>query len=196
MNNIAKPIFRILAGLIDFSIVLFMYVYVIFWFSTGSNIEVILDQLLIAVIVFLLFGLLYPFIKSFLISTFGGTIGKLLTGTKIIKDGKNLSFWRAFLRNHIGYMISGVFLYLGFIWIFIDKERKGWHDMVADTLVVITNKSTYIIGIIFLIFITFINVVMVRLSIGNFYNNSSVYTEFTNLITDLQKESVNEINLD
>jgi uncharacterized RDD family membrane protein YckC len=27
-------------------------------------------------------------------------------------------------------------LYLGFIWILFDDRRQGWHDKIADTLVV------------------------------------------------------------
>ena len=36
----------------------------------------------------------------------------------------------------IGFYISGAIFYLGFIWILIDKRRRGWADLIAGTCVV------------------------------------------------------------
>ena len=38
----------------------------------------------------------------------------------------------------IGYWVSGAVFYLGYIWIFIDKRKRGWHDLIAGTVVVKT----------------------------------------------------------
>jgi len=32
--------------------------------------------------------------------------------------------------------ISGVVLFLGYLWILIDKKKQGWHDKIARTYVV------------------------------------------------------------
>ena len=41
----------------------------------------------------------------------------------------------AFLR-WVGSLVSGIFLFLGFIWITVDSRKQGWHDKIAATLVV------------------------------------------------------------
>ena len=35
-----------------------------------------------------------------------------------------------------GYFVSAFVFYLGFVWILVDKRRRGWHDMMAGTIVV------------------------------------------------------------
>lgn len=36
----------------------------------------------------------------------------------------------------LGYILSTLPLCLGFIWIAFDGKKRGWHDMIAGTLVV------------------------------------------------------------
>ena len=65
----------------------------------------------------------------------GQTIGKALTGIKVVrKDGTPLGYGKAFLR-YIGYLVSAILLSLGFLWIGFDSKRQGWHDKIAGTLV-------------------------------------------------------------
>jgi hypothetical protein len=40
----------------------------------------------------------------------------------------------------VGYIISGLALSLGFIWLAFDPKRQGWHDKIARTYVV--NEET------------------------------------------------------
>ena len=66
----------------------------------------------------------------------GQTMGKFITGIKVTKtDGAKLSFGAAIVR-YIGYLISAVVLSIGFLWLAFDKQRQGWHDKMAGTLVV------------------------------------------------------------
>ena len=46
-----------------------------------------------------------------------------------------ISWGKAILR-YIGYIISGLVLLIGFIWIAFDARRQGWHDKIAGTYVV------------------------------------------------------------
>ncbi|HLD92162.1 MAG TPA: RDD family protein, partial [Patescibacteria group bacterium] len=148
MNNIAKPILRILSGLIDLTLFIIPSTYLVYRLSYSSNIENVLDRLWPIIILVLINNMIMVTINSFFISQFGGTVGKLLTGTRIVNpNGQNLSFWRAFFRNQMGYMVSGAFLWLGFLWIFFDKEVRAWHDMIVDSYVVIVSKQTYILGV-------------------------------------------------
>jgi uncharacterized RDD family membrane protein YckC len=65
------------------------------------------------------------------------TPGKMLFRLKIVdvRTEQNMSFLQCILRA-MSYFVSGAFFGLGFIWIIFDKRRQGWHDKIADTVVV------------------------------------------------------------
>ena len=70
--------------------------------------------------------------------TIGQTPGKRLLGLKVIDTtGKEMTLGIAFLR-WVGYIISKLFLFLGFIWIAFDRRKQGWHDKIAGTCVIRT----------------------------------------------------------
>jgi hypothetical protein len=50
-------------------------------------------------------------------------------------DGGPITSGQAILRL-FGYWVSGFVFYLGYIWIFIDKRRRGWMDLIAGTIVI------------------------------------------------------------
>ncbi|MEM9445027.1 MAG: RDD family protein [Verrucomicrobiota bacterium] len=77
--------------------------------------------------------------EVFLIGKFGATIGKKLIGAKVIRsDGSKLTYMRAFGR-YWGIMLSGIILYIGYIMVAFDREKRGLHDKLCDTLVVRNN---------------------------------------------------------
>jgi uncharacterized RDD family membrane protein YckC len=51
------------------------------------------------------------------------------------RDGGPIGWGTAFLRL-VGLYVAGAVFYLGFIWIFIDKRRRGWQDLIAGTIVI------------------------------------------------------------
>lgn len=64
-----------------------------------------------------------------------GTPGKALLGLKITDDfGSQISAGTAILRQ-VGYLISGLTLYIGFIIVGFTENKRGLHDMVASTRV-------------------------------------------------------------
>ncbi len=66
----------------------------------------------------------------------GSTIGKMIMGIRIISDeGVSIGFWRSFVR-WIGYYISAIFVFVGFLWSFFDRNSQSWHDKLAGTFVV------------------------------------------------------------
>ena len=67
----------------------------------------------------------------------GATPGMKMMGLRVVRDhdGGPISGGQAILRL-VGYWISGAVLYLGYIWILIDKRRRGWHDLIAGTVVI------------------------------------------------------------
>jgi uncharacterized RDD family membrane protein YckC len=85
-----------------------------------------------------LIGALYSII--FWLQWNGQTPGKRVMGIMIVKeDGSKFTVSDAIMR-YVGYIISGVALMIGFIWILFDSKKQGWHDKIAKTLVVSANK--------------------------------------------------------
>jgi uncharacterized RDD family membrane protein YckC len=67
----------------------------------------------------------------------GATPGMRTQGLRVVRDadGGPITTGQAILRL-IGYWVSGAVFYIGYIWIFIDKRRRGWHDLIAGTVVI------------------------------------------------------------
>lgn len=66
------------------------------------------------------------------------TPGKMLLKMKIVdaKTGARPSRKQCIIR-YFGYIISILPLGLGFIWIYYDRKKQGWHDKIAGTVVLI-----------------------------------------------------------
>jgi uncharacterized RDD family membrane protein YckC len=67
----------------------------------------------------------------------GATPGKLAVGVKIVdaRTGHPPSTGRLVVRL-LCYLLSALPLYLGFLWVAIDRRKQGWHDKIAGTIVV------------------------------------------------------------
>jgi len=67
----------------------------------------------------------------------GQTPGQKMMGIKVVRDadGGPVTMGSAILRL-LGYWVSGLVFYIGYIWIFIDKRKRGWFDLIAGTVVV------------------------------------------------------------
>jgi uncharacterized RDD family membrane protein YckC len=68
--------------------------------------------------------------------TTGQTFGKMIFGLRVVQStGEKMTLGVGFLR-WVGYIVSGIVFYLGFIWIAFDGKKQGWHDKIAGTVVV------------------------------------------------------------
>jgi uncharacterized RDD family membrane protein YckC len=68
----------------------------------------------------------------------GQTPGKRLLHLKVVRcDGQPLSWGTAIVR-YLGYWVSALPLYLGFLCILWDRNKQGFHDKIAGTVVVRT----------------------------------------------------------
>ncbi len=66
----------------------------------------------------------------------GRTVGKWFMGLKVIgPGGQSPSIGKSFVRL-IGYGLSALVFWIGYVWVIIDDERQGWHDHMAKTWVV------------------------------------------------------------
>lgn len=178
-TKLASGLLRFLSALVDIMVWLFIFLLVLLLISTSFEFNDLLDSLLLGLIVMIVlttFGA--PIINSYIISKFGGSFGKLLTGTRIVKDddGTYLDFKMAFLRNHIGYAVSSLMLGLGFIWLFVDEKRQTWHDMMVSSLVVVRSRRAYLIGILSVLLLIILNVFVANKVYSNIMANQELYT--------------------
>ncbi len=65
------------------------------------------------------------------------TPGKWLFQMRVVDatTGKPLSVRQSFLR-YLGYILCTLSCFLGFLWIIKDKRKQGWHDKLANTVVI------------------------------------------------------------
>jgi len=82
--------------------------------------------------------LLNFFYYGYFWSSSGASLGMKAFDIKVVRrqPGERISFWRAGLRGTLGYWISAIPLYLGYIWAGFDGNKESWHDKIFDTQVV------------------------------------------------------------
>lgn len=71
----------------------------------------------------------------------GQTPGKMLMGVRVVRrDGGDIGYGRAFLR-WVGYFIALLPFGLGLIMVLLDPRRRGLHDLLAGTCVVLVDAG-------------------------------------------------------
>ncbi len=70
-------------------------------------------------------------------ATTGQTFGMMLCGLRVVRgtDGGRVSPAGAILRL-AGMIVAAIPLELGLIWAAFDGRKRGWHDMIAGTVVI------------------------------------------------------------
>ena len=65
------------------------------------------------------------------------TPGKIAIGARIVdaRTGQPPSTGQL-VGRYLGYYLSTLVLFLGFIWVAFDERKQGWHDKLAGTVVV------------------------------------------------------------
>jgi len=128
-----------------------------FWERMGAA---FLDMILVGILVRFLIGVLGHLMdgptQGFVIALgyFAGmwawkgtTIAGIVLGLKVARlDGQPITFPVALVRALAAAFSAAVF-FLGFLWIIWDKERQGWHDRIAGTVVVKLPKGTPLVCI-------------------------------------------------
>ena len=70
------------------------------------------------------------------------TVGGVVLGLKVARhDGYPVTLLVSVVRALAG-AFSIVIFFLGFLWIIFDRERQGWHDKIAGTVVIKLPKGT------------------------------------------------------
>jgi uncharacterized RDD family membrane protein YckC len=152
---------RLIAYLIDSTIitivffVLFMIAMMAFLFGSmsGNSSEWLADLMdptrisSILIFIWIFYAAMTIAYFTYFHGTTGRTPGKMLLGLQVLSaDGTPISFGIAFLRA-VGYLVSGALFNIGFIWAAFDKRKQGWHDKIADTVVIIREQENQSAGI-------------------------------------------------
>jgi uncharacterized RDD family membrane protein YckC len=84
-------------------------------------------------LIFLVAVLYFPFFWA----RGGQTPGMRPFGLRVVRDrdGSPIGWGTALLRL-VGLVVAFSVFYIGVIWIFIDKRRRGWQDLIAGTVVI------------------------------------------------------------
>lgn len=74
--------------------------------------------------------------NTWFVGRFAATPGKMACGLRVVlSDGSRISYLRAFARS-LGEIVSGMVLYIGYIVVAFDAQRRALHDYFCDTRVV------------------------------------------------------------
>jgi uncharacterized RDD family membrane protein YckC len=77
----------------------------------------------------------------------GTTVGGIVLNLQVVRvDGQPLNFLAAIVRS-LAALFSAAVLFLGFFWIGWDRDKQGWHDKIAGTVVVRLPKAVSLVCI-------------------------------------------------
>jgi uncharacterized RDD family membrane protein YckC len=139
---------RLLAYLIDTLPIVFVLVFISYNFlgfdeiyerysNRGDDIEprkeFIKQRNMIREFAFLIWIVYCMFMEA---SVYQGTFGKKLMGIKVVDENGNKLTLQHSVQRNISNMLSYFVVFLGFIWVMIDKNKQGWHDKMNGTFVV------------------------------------------------------------
>lgn len=126
---------RALAFIIDELILAFLFL-VIIWdqLSALSDPDAIVALINAFTFEYLLIKIIY---QTFFVYLYSATVGKMVMKIYIV-DAVTMQrpIFSSALNRGVFRIISEMIFYLGFIWVFYDKNRQSWHDKTARTLVV------------------------------------------------------------
>lgn len=107
----------------------------------------------------------------------GATPGKKLLAIKVIKtDGQPLNYGVAIIRS-LASLVSAIPLFLGYIWVAFDSKKQAWHDKIAGTYVVRTDKNPRIGLAILIIIFGFIGIITMEVLVKHFTPETKTSTQ-------------------
>jgi len=72
----------------------------------------------------------------------GTTVGGVVLGLKVVRlDGQPITLTVALVRALAG-AFSVIVFFLGILWIAWDRDKQGWHDRIAGTVVIRMPRGT------------------------------------------------------
>lgn len=182
----AKIRLRLLAVYLD-SAILSLPITFLLWYAVASySIPILVQRLFLLLIMWILFFIIINLLHDiFFTHYFGGTIGKLLTGLKVIDEhGNYLSLKRSFFRHTVGYQFSSILFGLGFLAIIKDPQKQAWHDKAVGSKVIV-EKRKWPFALLILLSLIILNM-FILFSAFNTAFSGPLPKEFQSLANSLQ----------
>lgn len=178
-NNMNKTrAFRFLAFLVDMMLSANAFIVPAYFLSLSQDEFMFTGRLIFTLVLyFLVYPVLLPLVSILFLNTFGATPGKMITGIGVYPENgkRNLTLSEAFFRNYAGYMLSSLFFGLGFVWILLEKKGRGWHDLIAGSIVKVRSERSLLMITLSLSAIMFFAFMLTIQSIRNFSGNGKMY---------------------
>ena len=132
-------VFRALAFLIDFLVVVFPLVFV--WVMVGQPVPENFDQILEPPPGYDRLQILVLFINmayhTGMITYLATTVGKRALGLYVVRtDGSRVGFVRALARHFLTALSANLTLGIIFLFVLFREDRRSVHDLICDTVVV------------------------------------------------------------
>jgi uncharacterized RDD family membrane protein YckC len=67
---------------------------------------------------------------------YGATLGKRVAGIEVRRPDGTLPSYGVCVGRYFARILSGVVLFIGFLWPVFDPKRQTWHDKIVDTFVI------------------------------------------------------------
>jgi uncharacterized RDD family membrane protein YckC len=137
---------RLIAYILDTVIVavMFIVVAVIGYLAFGSGVTGPADNPTLSTEASIGFSVLFLIVSIVALLYFpwfwvrgGATPGMKPFKLRVVNDADGLPIgWGKAILRVIGMAIGGAVFYLGYVWVLIDSRRRGWHDLIAGTVVI------------------------------------------------------------
>ena len=198
-NNLASFKIRLLSFLTDRFIFFLPHAIGLMFVASSNNLQsLVVNFLFYVALAALPFAIFRAFFYNAIFnSKFGGNLGKLITGLRVVNnDGKLLTFRRNFFRHTVGFQLSLLLFGLGFWSIIKDENKQGWHDKAVGSKVVVAT-NLWPLSLIALIILAIANFTLVANSIQRI-SSGSIPTEALTLYSQIQEQSEqeNEFNIE
>ena len=88
-------------------------------------------------VIILLSCIVYPLYYVVPTGLGGQTLGGMALGIMVVNErGEPPGITKAIVREILGKFVSEIAIFMGYLWIGWDKNKRGWHDHIASTHVV------------------------------------------------------------
>ena len=122
-----------IAGVLVWAVIIVLGLFAAVLGSAGADALAGISALVLVIAVLGISILYFPFFWQ----RSGQTPGMKLMRIRVVRDADGGPIgWGPALIRLVGFWISGVVFYLGFIWVFVDQRKRGWFDLMAGTCVV------------------------------------------------------------
>lgn len=156
-KNGAGFLVRALASMTDTVLLVTPHILFGLWIAGSATLPQLGFSAMTYLVVILGVSLGFIFFYPYLVSRFGATPGKLLTGLRITdEEGKLLSLRRSLFRALVGYPFAGLYFGLGYLSIIRDENKQGWHDKAVKSRVWIV-RSLWPLALLLLLALIGIN---------------------------------------